>query len=196
MRPRGLVGGRVHDAQMLSPHSDTETLVRGSLGFLSLYAVTAACLTAIRNAEMDVTTRLLACVSAAALLDAGRLHPAVREIGLMLLRGGTVTALFIASAEYGPTPEQGRRAGQALLVATFLAVLVLLAQARRAAEARVERQELQATLTEVLTEARADRAVLAPVCAREPQRRWLGPAVVAGFAVGAWANRVRRDRRR
>jgi len=183
---------------MHRPHIETETLVRGSLAFLTLYAVTAVWLAAFRSPEMDVTTRVLACFSAAALLDVGRLHPAVREIGLMLLRGGTVTALFVASAEYGPAPEQGRRAGQALLVATFLGVLVLLAQARRAAEARIERQDLQTMVTAVLTEVRAEKAVPAPVSAREPRRPPVGHAVITGLGglvVGAWMQRVRRERR-
>lgn len=181
---------------MLGP--DADSAVQKTVSFLTLYVVAAAVWQAISHDAFHGYQRGLLLLTVAAMLDnAPGAHAALRETGLMVVRGVTVTALFVASADYGPTPEQAATAGRDLFIAAAAGSLVLLGQARRAAEDSRERRQLTAAiaaLAEALRTAPATPAGPVPVTSGPSPVRW--QAVAAAAAAGALVSGVMRRRSR
>lgn len=175
------------------------TLLRAAVGgigrrgtwFLTVYAVLFGLLSATRQ-EGHVTLVILFGLSVLALVEASPFFPTgVREASLQVLRGGVVTALFVASADFGPTPEQAEQAGRDLVAAAVLGFLVMLAHARRAGEDRDERRCAAEHLEQVLAEVKALAArpggeptatAPAPATGSAP----IAAAVAAAGLIGAW----------
>jgi hypothetical protein len=175
-----------------------DAVVHKGLWLATGYAVATAWVAAFQMPHIESSTRVLGCLSAMALLDGARLHPAIRETGLMLVRGCTVTALFVASAEFGPTPMQAQRTGQILVLAALLGFLVMVAQARRAAENREEQRANASLMGQLATDLRSVRNRLAdtqgqvaPAAARGSTRQGTLLVAATGLFVGAYLSQRR-----
>jgi hypothetical protein len=119
--------------------------------WLTVYAVLVALAVAARHEDYGGPLRVLLVLSVVALFEMSRRVPSgLRETGLLLMRGIVVTALFFASADLGPTPEQTARAARDLVVAGLFALLVLLAHARRARAERMEHERSGKALEELI----------------------------------------------
>lgn len=126
---------------------DGGAIVRNGLLLLTLYATTLAVAMAVKTDDMSGVTRAVLVVAVLALADYVPWLPAGgREAAFIALRGGVVTALTLAPLEFGPTTGQVERAGHAVVAALLLGFLVLLGQARRAAEGHDERRRATQSL--------------------------------------------------
>ena len=123
---------------MRLPSSDEA--VRVGLQLVTFQTVGMAYVIAFGDQDAANYQQILFSLTAAGLADAWSRADIVREAALTLLRGGTVAALFMAGIDFGPDPAQVRAATFDVLAALLLGFLVLIAQSRRAGEARDERR--------------------------------------------------------